>query len=40
MVHANFGANMSKLCRDTVSEAVWHHSSKFVVVLNANCFIY
>ncbi len=38
--HTKFGVNMSKLCRDTVSDAVWHHSSKFVDVLNENVLGY
>ncbi len=35
-----FGVNMSKLCRDTASDAVWHLSRKFVDALNENCFVY
>uniref|UniRef100_A0A673I8W5 long-chain-fatty-acid--CoA ligase n=1 Tax=Sinocyclocheilus rhinocerous TaxID=307959 RepID=A0A673I8W5_9TELE len=30
MAHTKFGVNMSKLCRDTASDAVWHLSSQFV----------
>ncbi len=40
MAHTKFGVNMSKLCRDTASDAVWHLSSKFVDALNKNCFVY
>ncbi len=40
MAHTKFGVNLSMLCRDTASDAVWHHSSKFVDVSNDNHFIY
>ena len=40
MTHAKFGVNISKLCRDTASDAVWHLSSKFVDTLNENRFVY
>ncbi len=40
MAHKKFGVNMTKLCRDTASDAVWHLSSKFVDALNENCFVY
>ncbi len=33
MAHSKFGVNMSKLCRDTASDADWYLSSKFVDVL-------
>ncbi len=40
MAHTKFGVNMSKLCRDTASDAVWHLSSKFNDALNENRFVY
>ncbi len=40
MAHTKFGVNMSKLCRDTDSDAVWHLSSKFVDALNENRFVF
>ncbi len=36
MAHTKFGVNMSKLCRDIASDAVWHLSSKFIDALNDN----
>ncbi len=34
MTHIEFGVSMSKLCRDTTSDAVWHHSSTFINAVN------
>ncbi len=34
MTHIKFGVNMSKLCRDTASDAVWHHAIKFINAVN------
>ncbi len=39
MAHTKFGVNMSRLCKDTVSGAVWYDSSKSVDVLNDNHFV-
>ncbi len=30
MAHTKFGVNMSKICRDTASEEVWHHASNLL----------
>ncbi len=40
MAHTKFGANMSKLCRDTASDVFWHLTNKFVDALNENRFVY
>ncbi len=30
MAHTKFGVSMSKLCRDTASDVVWHHASNLL----------
>ena len=40
MAHTKFGANMSKLCRDTASDVFWHLTNKFIDALNENLFVY
>ncbi len=40
MAHTTFGVSMSKLCRDTASDAVWHLSRTFVDAINKNRFVY
>ncbi len=39
MAHTKFGVNMSKLCRDTASDTVWHYASTFVALFK-NRFVY
>ncbi len=38
MAHTKFGVSMSKLCRDTASDAVWHLSRTFVDAINKKTF--
>ncbi len=40
MAHTNFSGSMSKLCRDTASDALQHHASKFIDALNKNRLVY
>ena len=40
MSHIKFCVNISNLCRDTASDAVWHLSSKFVGTLIENGYVY
>ncbi len=40
MAHTKFAVNLSKLCRDTASDAVWHHANKFIDALFENGLVY